>query len=78
MKRNRMAELAHHYSTVDFYSPMEFSLALQQFQSNLLRHYSDPYHIDWIDENVLLVEIKILAKTFLVVLTSNTRPEADG
>lgn len=48
-----------HYSTFDLYSRSEFKAALKQFQDNLLKYYSNPRNIQWVDENILLVVQKV-------------------
>jgi len=49
----------HHYSTFDLYSRSEFKTALKQFHGNLLEYFDNPHHIQWVDENVLLVLQKV-------------------
>ena len=44
-----------HYSTLSLYDKEEFSSALEGFQSNITRHYSDPERIKWYDEYTMLV-----------------------
>lgn len=44
-----------HYSTFHLYSEKELKEALEEFEENLRRDFSDSKNISWFDENVLLV-----------------------
>ena len=44
-----------HYSTFSLYEKEEFASALEGFQRNIIRHFSDPEHIKWFDEYTMLV-----------------------
>jgi len=44
-----------HYSTFHLYSEKELKEALEEFEENLRRDFSDSRNISWFDENVLLV-----------------------
>ncbi len=67
----RIASLAHlvhqatnrHYSTFSLYSSDAFERALQGFQENIKSHFPDPNHIEWYDENVMIVFQKVLDPT---------------
>ncbi len=59
-RTSSLAKLLHqarnrHYSTFSFYSPKEFERALQEFENALRQHFVDPQHIEWVDENVMVV-----------------------
>lgn len=43
-----------HYSTFSLYDDVEFAESLLLFREELERHFRDPLHIEWIDENVML------------------------
>jgi ubiquinone/menaquinone biosynthesis C-methylase UbiE len=45
----------HHYSTFALYGPGEFEMAMERFRRNVLWSYDDPTHVDWQDENILLI-----------------------
>jgi ubiquinone/menaquinone biosynthesis C-methylase UbiE len=47
-----------HYSTFSLYGPREFDRALQQFQVNLGKHFSNLQNIHWWDENLMLIARK--------------------
>ncbi|TRZ52967.1 MAG: class I SAM-dependent methyltransferase [Dehalococcoidia bacterium] len=44
-----------HYSTFWFYSEEELVTALDEFQQNIRKQFSDPNQVRWFDENLLLV-----------------------
>lgn len=44
-----------HYSTLSLYEKEEFASALEGFQRNITRHFSDPERIKWFDEYTMLV-----------------------
>ncbi len=44
-----------HYSTLSLYEKEEFASALEGFQRNITRHFSDPEHVKWFDEYTMLV-----------------------
>jgi ubiquinone/menaquinone biosynthesis C-methylase UbiE len=44
-----------HYSTLSLYQKEEFASALEGFQRNITRHFSDPEHVEWFDDYTMLV-----------------------
>lgn len=45
----------HHYSTFSLYTSAEFAAALAEFEARIRRDFPDPEHVEWEDENVMLV-----------------------
>lgn len=56
----RLMELvrASHYSTFQLYSPEELEQAITGFENNVKQDYTDPHHVEWVDENTLFVILK--------------------
>ena len=56
----RLVEVARasHYSTLQLYSPQEMERAIAGFQHNVKQDYSDPDHVEWVDENTLFVILR--------------------
>ncbi|MFC1956469.1 class I SAM-dependent methyltransferase [Chloroflexota bacterium] len=44
-----------HYSTLSLYEKEEFASAVEGFQHNITRHFSDPEYVKWFDEYTMLV-----------------------
>ncbi len=55
-----LAELLHqarnkHYSTFSLYSATEFDRALVEFDRTIRKRFADPDHVEWTDENIMVV-----------------------
>lgn len=55
-----LSELLHearnkHYSTFSLYSATEFDRALVEFETTIRKHFADPDHVEWTDENIMVV-----------------------
>jgi ubiquinone/menaquinone biosynthesis C-methylase UbiE len=46
---------SRHYSTFSLYSEDELKDSLREFEKKIVHSYSDPGHIEWNDENMMLV-----------------------
>lgn len=46
---------SRHYSTFSLYSKDELKESLREFEKKIVLSYRDPGHIEWIDENMMLV-----------------------
>jgi SAM-dependent methyltransferase len=47
-----------HYSTFSFYTEVEFDTALKRFEENIKRNFEDIKHVQWSDENVMILFCK--------------------
>ncbi|MGI9553372.1 MAG: class I SAM-dependent methyltransferase [Thermodesulfobacteriota bacterium] len=61
---NTIAELverasSRHYSAFFLYEPEEFDLALKMFETNLIKNYPDPEHVEWVDEKIMFIVKKV-------------------
>ena len=50
---------SRHYSAFFLYEQEEFDLALKMFESNLLKNYPDPEHVEWVDEKIMFILNKV-------------------
>jgi len=46
---------SRHYSAFFLYEQEEFDLALKMFESNLIKNYPDPEHVEWVDEKIMFI-----------------------
>jgi SAM-dependent methyltransferase len=46
---------SRHYSTFSLYSEDELKDSLREFEKKIVHSYNDPDHIEWNDENMMLV-----------------------
>jgi ubiquinone/menaquinone biosynthesis C-methylase UbiE len=51
-----------HYSTFYLYDDQELEHCLKQFEREIINHFSDPEHIEWFDENIMIV-LRTASKT---------------
>ena len=50
---------SRHYSAFFLYEQKEFDLALKTFESNLMKNYPDPDHVEWVDEKIMFIVKKV-------------------
>jgi len=44
-----------HYSTFSLYDDRELRACLKEFKRKIMRNFTDPRHIEWIDENIMIL-----------------------
>ena len=47
-----------HYSTFSLYTEVEFDKALKRFEENIMRNLEDIEHVQWNDENIMILFCK--------------------